>query len=101
MDLMDLRPGLRNLHSKGFVHFDIKGNNIRLNHRDDSVYLIDFGLAEPIQDWETGEDLLSTRVDLRGVFKLLKRTDGDKPWLDAFWNDVMHSQRFPYDDWFQ
>jgi casein kinase 1 len=48
------------LHSKGFIHCDIKPENFALNldnneNKDTIVYLIDFGLAEPYINLKTKE----------------------------------------------
>lgn len=42
---------MRNLHSLGFVHNDLKLENILVGHKDpDRVYLIDFGLTQEYND---------------------------------------------------
>jgi serine/threonine protein kinase len=39
---------LKDLHSLGYVHNDIKLENILIGHKDPAkIYLIDFGLSQP------------------------------------------------------
>lgn len=63
------------LHSKGFIHCDIKPENFALNlvnndNKNITVYLIDFGLVEPYINLKTKEH------------KQLKETKGHKGTMD-------------------
>jgi serine/threonine protein kinase len=47
---------LRDLHCIGYVHNDIKLENILIGHKNTSkIYLIDFGLSQPYIDPLTGK----------------------------------------------
>lgn len=49
---------MRDLHSLGYVHNDIKLENILIGHKDPSkIYLIDFGLSQSYIDRETGKHI--------------------------------------------
>ncbi len=47
--MIELTDVLREAHRKGFVHRDVKPQNILVD-RDERVYLVDFGLALANQD---------------------------------------------------
>ncbi len=45
---------IRDLHSEGYVHNDIKLENILIGYKDPAkIYLIDFGLSQPYLSEET------------------------------------------------
>jgi len=44
---IQLASAVKYIHDKGFVHSDIKLENVLYDDRDDACYLIDFGLAFP------------------------------------------------------
>ena len=51
-----LVENLRTLHEMGFVHSDLKLENILIGKHDpNNIYLIDFGLARPYRDPESLE----------------------------------------------
>ena len=42
---------MRDLHSIGFIHNDIKPDNLLIDtEKGDTIYMIDFGLSEPYRD---------------------------------------------------
>jgi hypothetical protein len=76
--LIVLLNTLRGVHERGFLHFDIKGANIRVSATDSSkVFLIDFGQGRPFIDFE-GNHLpdweLSRQTDLLAVTKLIEES---------------------------
>ncbi|MEM7559656.1 MAG: serine/threonine-protein kinase [Planctomycetota bacterium] len=47
------------LHHRGWLHRDIKPANFLFGDADEEIFLIDFGLAKPIEDGQIPEDRIS------------------------------------------
>eukprot|EP00826_Nyctotherus_ovalis_P059150 TRINITY_DN81_c0_g1_i21.p1 TRINITY_DN81_c0_g1~~TRINITY_DN81_c0_g1_i21.p1 ORF type:complete len:432 (-),score=79.53 TRINITY_DN81_c0_g1_i21:329-1624(-) len=62
---------VRHLHSRSFIHRDIKPENFVLG-ADETVYLIDFGLAKRFRDKHTNEHI---------IFKEKRHLTGTRPFI--------------------
>lgn len=96
---------IRDLHDLGMLHFDIKGDNIRVNiDNPDDVFLIDFGNSMSYVD-ENGKvnALFSGKHDLEMLIDMLKRTPvKDKAWFKELKREVAcleRTERFNYEKW--
>ena len=67
------------LHSIGYVHNDIKPENILIGNKEDDLrsnqlYLIDFGIATPFWDFDNNEHLpIKTGVSFNGTFRFASK----------------------------
>ena len=94
------------LHDVGFLHADIKGNNIRVNRQNpEKLFLIDFGISLPFIDKESKHSLVFSRTmdmkhiskDLLHVYRIPKNS-----WYDEFQKEIESlaiSERPPYEKW--
>jgi predicted Ser/Thr protein kinase len=97
---------IMSLHDLGFVHADIKSNNIRVNIANpDDVFLIDFGITLPFVN-ENGSHSthFSRRIDMEQISNdLLKQQLFPRhSWYKAFrdeMNTLRHDQRPNYEKW--
>jgi serine/threonine protein kinase len=82
---------VRSLHEKGFVHFDIKGDNVRVNSQSsEAAFLIDFGIAFAFAD-ETGKHkfFLGRKADLESIVDMISTISfGKNSWFDDFKREV-------------
>lgn len=49
---------LERFHETGYVHRDLKSGNFMIGPEGQTIFIIDFGLAKPYRDAETGEHIV-------------------------------------------
>ena len=102
---------VRTLHEKGFIHHDLKGDNIRVKNADPNyVALIDFGILSSIVNLRQREYSLffSRKTDAESLVNIaesipkLNRDQLRPHWLHDFTTDMMGlgpNDRPPYEKW--
>lgn len=79
--IQPLLDGLSVVHGLGFLHRDIKPDNIQVRRRDGSLVLLDFGSARQAVSTGTQDDVAVTP----GYAPIEQYEDGDQgPWTDIY-----------------
>lgn len=95
---------IRNLHDMGILHYDIKGDNVRVDSNDpESVFLIDFGNSISYVD-ENGKvnSQLSARDDLDMLISMWAKSVANKSWFIKLNREIRclgKTDRFNYEKW--
>ena len=83
--LEEVLSGLAVVHESGYVHSDIRPDNLMLREEDGSVVVLDFGAARQVLDWrykDTRPAVLTTRYS---PIEAHKQKAGDRgPWSDIY-----------------
>jgi serine/threonine protein kinase len=87
--LAKLIEAVRELHEMGFIHRDIKGDNVRVRTADpEYVGLIDFGITRPYQG--KPDPVHNRRWDMNRLAEMVNDIEDDEPgWFAEFMKEMM------------
>jgi len=101
-----LLEAVKTMHDKGFIHMDLKGDNIRVRTADpEFIGLIDFGFLRPHVDPVTGktDDRANRRWDMERLSMMFRQVLGPQPgWAVEFMMEMAAlraSERPDYEKW--
>lgn len=81
---INLFEGIKLFNDKGFIHFDIKENNILYNVKDEKFIFIDFGLSTKKDEITQNKDLENSKNNLLFAHYPLDIFFYNKPIFDSF-----------------